>query len=205
MKISAKYLRALERYLEWERVKTPFSGSISEDGAMRLPAVRIPNPLIPQNREEVKHGGSVTAAEWLCEYESRGNILQECCELEMLGRYWRGKANLDWWNKETGKNWPFIPEEFLGMLGPLPFIDLFGRAPITRIVRYFHDNHYRLWEFRLDSLMQIKVEDWKMPYYERDDRHSALRNAGRMVQVKWIDPAIYRLRRKIEKCFEVDS
>ena len=189
MKISAKYMRALERYLEWEDVKTPFSGTFSESQAMRLPGVLC--------------AGSITASEWLSEYESRGNALPACCELELLGRYWRGKANLDWWNKETGKNWPFIAEEFLGMLGPLPFIDLFGRAPITRIVRYFYDNHYRLWEFRLDSLMQCKVEDWEMSYYERDDRHSALHNAWRMIQVKWVDPKFYRFRRRIGRFFEV--
>lgn len=180
MKISAKYRQGLDRYLEWESVKTPFSNTKSEDDAMRLPAVAA--------------GGLVTAAEWLCEYESRGNILPECCELGLLSRYWRGKANRDWWNRETGRNWPFFGEEFLGMLGPLPFIELFGRQPITRVVRYLYDNNYALWEWHLDCFMLKKSEEWGMFYYQRDDRDSALGNAWRIVRVKWIAPVIYHMR-----------
>jgi hypothetical protein len=117
----------------------------------------------------------------------------------LLCRYLLGKSQRDWWSREIGwwnKNGAFIPEEFLGFLGPLPFIELFGRVPITRIVRYYFDNRYRFWEFNLDSLMQAKVESWGMPYYERDDRDSALRNAWRMVRVKWVDPAIWRAKRR---------
>lgn len=184
MRISAKYRESLECYLEWESVKTPFSNTQSEREAMRLPVIHS------------EDCGSPSAEEWLCEYESRGNVLPDCREIDLLSRYWRGKANRDWWNKETGRNWPFIPEEFLAMLGPLPFIELFGRDPITTVVRYFYDNRYAIWEWNLDCFMLKKSEEWDMPYYERDDRDSALRNAWHMVKVKWIAPVIYRMKRR---------
>jgi hypothetical protein len=50
--------------------------------------------------------------------------------------------------------------------------------------------------FKLDSLMQTMSDKWGMLYYERDDRESALQNAWRMMRVKWIDPAIWRVQRR---------
>jgi hypothetical protein len=186
MNVSLKYRQALVGYLEWEHVRTPASGSFQE---AKKPAAQI----------GVADDG-VSAEESLCIWESQGKqsfVRPDECEL--LCRYLLGKSQRDWWSREIGwwnKNGAFIPEEFLGFLGPLPFIELFGRVPITRIVRYYFDNRYRFWEFNLDSLMQAKVESWGMPYYERDDRDSALRNAWRMVRVKWVDPAIWRAKRR---------
>ena len=105
----------------------------------------------------------------------------------------------DWWSKEVGwlnSNCAYIPEEFIGFLGPFCFIELFGRAPIARLVRYYHDNHYRKWEFNLDGLMLRKQQEWRMGYYERNDRDTPIQNAWRIVSVKFVEPAFYRLRRK---------
>lgn len=186
MKVSLKYLRILDVYLEWENVRTPASGSFQESTK-------------PKAQIGIAEDG-ISAAEALCIWESEGK--SSCIrpeEFEMLGRYERGKSQRDWWSKEIGwwnKNASFMPEEFLNFLGPLPFIELFGRPPITRLVRYYHDNTYRLWEFKLDALMKGKERGWNMGYYERDDRDSSLQNAWRMICVKWLDPAIYRVKRK---------
>ena len=187
MMVSSNYVRALERYLEWESVTTPASGSFQES---KKPAPQI----------AVAEGG-MSASEALCLWESRG---EPCCvcpkESQLLNRYLHGKSQRYWWNKELGwwnKHAVYIAEEFLSFLGPLPFIEMFGRAPITRLVRYYYDNGYALWEFRLDGLMLRKVEEWGMSYYERDDRDSALRNAWRVLMVKWFSPAIYRIRRRL--------
>jgi hypothetical protein len=142
----------------------------------------------------------VSAAEALCIWESTGKqVFVRPVELRMLFLYLSGKSQRDWWSKEVGwwnKNAAYIPEEFLGLLGPLAFIELFGRSPITRIARYYYDNRYRTWMFKLDSLMQTMSDKWGMLYYERDDRESALQNAWRMMRVKWIDPAIWRVQRR---------
>jgi hypothetical protein len=185
MKVSSSYQRALDIYLEWEQVRTPASGSFQESQKSQ--------PLIGVAED------GLSAAEALCLWESQGkpSHVRPGAEWVLLCRYLRGKSQRDWWTKEIGwwnKNAAYMPEEFLGFLGPLPFIELFGRSPITRIVRYYFDNRYHLWEFRLDVFMQVKGESWKMLYYGREDRDSPLQNAWRMVRVKWIDPAIYRVR-----------
>lgn len=126
-------------------------------------------------------------------YESRGTNIGKCGEPNLLARYWRGKMMRDWWTKQKGwwdKNAIYMPEEWLRWLGPLPFIDLFDRAPISRLVRYYYDNHYQTWEFRLDGWALEKQNKWGMWYYERDERHNALRNVWRMIRIKWIDPTI---------------
>lgn len=190
MKISSAYRNALEIYLEWEDVLNPASGTF-QDSCMESPDI-------------LEGETGLSAAEGLCLWESRGKASTvRSNEWPLLRRYLKGKRQRDWWSKEIGwwNKWApaYMPEEFLGFLGPLPFIELFGRSPITRLVRYFYDNHYSLWEFRLDSLMLLKAGEWKMSYYEREDRDSALRNAWRQIKVKWISPAIYRIRRKILK------
>lgn len=140
------------------------------------------------------------AAEALCMWESTGSPCTVSPEDYCLFlQYAQGKSQRDWWTREIGlwnKELIYFPEEFLKFLGPLPFIELFGRAPISRIVRYFYDNHYALWEFKLDCLMVSKTHDWSMSYFERNDRDSAVKNAWRIVRVKWIDPAIYRLNQR---------
>ena len=188
MKISQKYLSILGTYLEWENVSTPASGTFQES-SKQLPQIGIADD-------------GLSAAEAICVWESTG---KSCCvipqESGLLARYLHGKSQRDWWTREIGwwnKNGSYFPEEFLALLGPLPFIELFGRDPITHIVRYYFDNRYRLWEFHLDSLMKAKESDWKMSYYERNDRDSALKNTWRMVQVKWIDPFMYRSKRRIK-------
>ena len=185
MKISGNYRKILETYLEWEGVTTPASGSFQEQSK--------PTPPIG-----VLDGG-LSAAEAICTWESQGKgCAVDPSEASLLQRYIHGKSQRDWWTKEIGwwnKNASYIPEEFLGFIGPLPFIELFGCAPITRLVRYYHDNSYRLWEFNLDGLMLRKQTEWRMGYYERDERDTSIRNAWRMVKVKWIDPAFYRIKR----------
>ena len=189
MKVSSKYMRVLETYGSWKSVLTPASGSFQEEKA--------PTPAIWASPS------GVGAAEALCKWESTGQpsyCLPE--ERALLEQYVRGKRQRDWWTKEIGwwnKEAVFIPEEFLPLLDPLPFIELLGRAPITRLARYYHDNTYHLWEFKLDTLMKGLERAWGMSYFERDDRDSAVRNAWRMIRVKWFDPAVYRLKRKISK------
>lgn len=187
MRISDRYRRSLERYLEWEKVRTPFSGLQFADAAVSLP--------------HVNQGGSTTAAEWLCEFESRGNALPDCCEIELLERYWRGKAMRDWWSKESAwwrRHSAAIAEEWLGFLGPLPFIELFGRAPITPLVRYFHDNRYSNLQFRLDT----KISEWtrpegRFPYFQRDDRDSCWKVLWRLFRIAKLDPWVWKLKRKL--------
>jgi len=188
MKISSKYRRILEVYLEWENVRTPASGSFQES--------KKPSPEIGTAED------GLSAAEALCIWESQGkpcNVHPD--EWRLLCRYERGKSQRDWWSKEIGwwnKNAAYNPEEFLRCFGPLPFIDLFGRGPITRFVRYYYDNHYSTWEFCLDNLMLSKIGVWKMSYYDRDDRDSALYNTWKMFRIKWVDPRIYKLKRKFD-------
>ena len=191
MKVSRKYMKILDVYLDWEKVSTPASGSFQES--------RKSAPLI-----EVDPCGS-TAAEALCIWESQGKpSTVRPDELGLLSRYVKGKGQRDWWTKEVGwldKNAAYLPEEFMRHLTPLAFIDIFGRGPIPRLVRYYFDNNYRIWEFKLDTLMTSKVIEWKMIYFERDDRESSVRNAVRIVRLKWIDPAIYRAKRKFRLHF----
>lgn len=69
-----------------------------------------------------------------------------CSNPALLARYKRGKAMKDWWTKENGENArigaTFIPEEHLIHLMPDCFFELFGRYPITPIVRQLYDNSY---------------------------------------------------------------
>ena len=190
MKLSSRYIEALECYLAWSRATTPAKGTFQEDRA------GVPDVTDEEDRPGMN---GVSAAEWLYTYESTGKNLGMCSEPNLLSRYRRGKMMRDWWSKEVGwwdKNATYIPEEWLGMLGPLPFIELFGREPITRIVRHYHDNSYKDWEFLLDNWAQKKQDEWGMWYYERDDRDSSMRNIWRMVRNKWISPFIFRLKAK---------
>lgn len=187
MKISRKYLEALDMYLDWENVTTPASGSFQEE--------RKPRPQIAIG------SNGVSAAEALCIWESTGKpSVVAPAESILLERYIKGKSQRDWWFMEIGwwnKNGAFVPEEFIRHLNPLAFIDLFGRAPIPRMVRYYFDSNYSLWEFKLDSLMTSKVFKWNMVYFERDDRESSIRNAFRMIRLKWLEPSVYRAKRLI--------
>lgn len=189
MKLSNKYLRSLENYLEWVKVKTLASGTFQESSK--------PLPKI-----EVEQNG-LSAGEALCTWESTGKSCNVSLEdSKLLNKYIKGKSQKDWWTKERGwmdKHSVYIPEEFLGLLGPLPFIELFGRTPITRLVRYYHDNTYKLWEFWLDSKMCSKVKQWDMWYYERDDRDSAIHNAWRVFSVKWIQPAFFKTKKSLSR------
>lgn len=182
MSVSNKYQRSLDRYLEWERVTTPASGTFQE--------TRISAPEIG-----ISTIGGLSAADALCQWESTGKPSQVCStEQTLLARYLLGKRQRDWWSKEIGwwnKYASFVPEEFLNHLCPLPFIELFGRGPCPQLVRYYFDNGYAAWEFRLDTFMLSKQFDWQMNYYDRDWRDSALKNAWRMLMVKWISPRIY--------------
>jgi hypothetical protein len=187
VKVSRKYRAILDVYLEWEGVTTPATGTFQE---ATKPVTRI---------SDAENG--LSAAEALCIWESRGkpsSVIPE--EAALLARYVQGKSQRDWWTKEIGwwnKNSVYSPEEFLRFLGPLPFIDLFGRGPIPRLVRYYYDNGYALWEFRLDGLMVRMASKWKMSYYERDERESALRNAWRVMRTKWLEPYLYRWKKRL--------
>lgn len=185
MKISNRYLETVQTYLEWCWTTTPASGSFQEASA--------PRPKIG-----VSHDG-LSATEALCVWESTGKSCQVIPEQEeLLNRYVYGKGQRDWWTKEIGwwnKNAFYVAEEFIRFLHPLNFIELFGREPLTNLVRYCHDNQYAAWEFKLDLWAQCFVERNNMAYFERDDRHSALRNAWRVMVVKYLDPFSYRIRR----------
>lgn len=188
MKISNKYRRALDVYLEWEHVKTPMSGFGATEAAIALPTLQ--------------EDTCTTAAEWLNEYESRGQALPACCEQGLLARYWRGKANRDWWTKESRrleKSYSFQPEEFLGMLGPLPFIEIYGREPIAACVRHWYDNRY----FAIDLYFDMKIRGWtaeggRFWYLQRDDRQHWVWFLLLLAKVGWIDPTLYRLKRRIK-------
>ena len=65
----------------------------------------------------------------------------------------RGKAMRDFWTKEVGwwnKSAVYCAEEFLDALMPDCFCELFGRYPITPLVRYWHDNRYSIRMFRYE-------------------------------------------------------
>ena len=192
MKISANYRRILETYLEWERVRTPASGMF-EESAKSQPCVYIDRDysglssdgLAPEIDSSLRN---LSAAEALHVWESQGKpcTVRES-DYDLFVRYAHGKSQRDWWSREIGwlnKHAVYIPEEFLGLLGPLPFIELFGRGPRTRLVRHFFDNRYSAWEFNLDCAMSRLKIRWNMAYYERDDRDSALTDAWRMIRVK---------------------
>lgn len=109
----------------------------------------------------------------------------------------------DWWSKEAGwmnKHSCYIPEEFLGKVDPLPFIDLFGRAPIGRIVRYYHDNHYSNLDFRMDQWIASLLDRYQelLPYYERDEREGWARVLVHLVQIRWIDPFLWKAKRRLK-------
>lgn len=183
MKISNRYRACLDRYLEWENVTTPLRQF--ESLVINLP--------------RIESGGTTSAAEWLHEWESRGVALSSCAELPLLRRYWRGKAMRDWWSKEIGwlnHHACFIPEEYLAMLGPLPFIELFGREPISRIVRLHFDNRYSNWSFRMDAwIARLTSPGGSFFYYQRDDRDSGLVVLVHLAKLRWFDPLIWRLKR----------
>jgi hypothetical protein len=84
--ITAKYIARLENYLEWEKSFPPVSS---------FQASKANPPFF-------ECGGSVSAAEWIWNYETHGKTLSSCGEPELLLRYWWGKANRDWWTKEIG-------------------------------------------------------------------------------------------------------
>ena len=97
---------------------------------------------------------SITPEQWMSRWESRGVVELGCSDPELLSRYKRGKAMRDWWFKEKGElsrlgSW-FMPEEFLGFLMPECFCELFGRWPITCIVRSLYDEHYSDDEYKSD-------------------------------------------------------
>lgn len=142
-RLTPKYLASLERYLLWERVTTPASGSFQETR-------KRPVPIIVS-----KEG--LTAAEVLFTWETHGKPTKVLPEEEsVLVRYSHGKAQRDYWTKEIGwwnKHGAYIPEEFLDLLTPEPFYELFGRYPIDYVVRGLFDNEYT------DEMFSKAVED----------------------------------------------
>lgn len=141
-KPSKKFQLALSGYLEWAKCRTPFTGTFA---AEKIGANVYTEPI--------EH--AVGAAEAIFRFETHGLpivVVEE--ELELCHRYALGKANKDWWFKEIGiwgrGQTPFIPEEFINMLMPLCFIDLFGYGPSTARVREFFDNNYSVEDFTKD-------------------------------------------------------
>lgn len=187
MKIGPKYKARLENYLQWEPCRTPLTSFGMSTSAADLPPV--------------SEGGDITPAEWLFTFETHGKIAGPCSDLGLLGRYWWGKANRDWWFKEVGwfkKNAIFIPEEFLGFLTPLCFIELFGRAPIIELVRYYHDNGYSSLAFTMDNrIKSFLAGNTKMAYFERDDREPWHSVVWRMARLRYIEPAAWEAREKL--------
>jgi hypothetical protein len=181
-----KYKAALERYLEWENVTTPMRQF--ENAALAIP---VPSSDAPH---------AESSAEWMCEFESRGGVLGWPHDLTTLQRYWRGKAMRDWWSKESGwwsKHACVVPEEWVGMLGPLPFIELFGREPITPLVRYWHDNHYSYLDFKMDTWINNRIFDRKLNGYERDYRQHWLTVIFTVILKRKIDGWMWKLRHPV--------
>jgi len=142
MKISQRYARRLESYLEWAKCTTPFSGGPSEN------AVGL-RGTIPFSSD------GPSAAEWILSFESLTKTFATCSEPDLALTYRRGKANRDWWNKDIG--WwnreaaAYFQEEFLSHLNPECFAELFGRWPRTHMARKLHDNDYSQQDFESDA------------------------------------------------------
>ena len=82
------------------------------------------------------------------------------------------------------------------MLGPIPFIEIFGREPITPLVRYWNDNRYSRIEFYFD----MKIRGWtskggRFFYLEIDERNPWWKNLWRISRVGWIDPFLWKIRK----------
>lgn len=85
------------------------------------------------------------AAEALMKFESTGEeppteVNRSACYQVLRN----GKAMRDEWHEERKaiKKSAFIDEEFIDRLDPICFIEFFGRAPRTHMVRYLFDNYY---------------------------------------------------------------
>lgn len=174
MKLSPRYKARLENYWQWSAgVTTPLSTSEASTKAIALPSIAA--------------GGEITAGEWLFMYETHGKVLESCNDLPTLDAYWRGKTNRDYWFKEVGwlnKHSVCIPEEFLHFMHPLCFIELFGRAPITELVRFRYDNSYRLLDFRVDMWLK---SHWPfgLVAFEREDRDAWWKVCWQVVRRHW--------------------
>jgi|SRR6185312_9528455 len=186
MNTSRKYRIRLDNYLDWAEVFTP---------ASEYQGRNVGNFIIVSNN-------GVGAEDAMFQYETHGNAVPvlpgEAC---LAKRYARGKANRDFWTKEIGwwdKYAVYIPEEFIGMLGPLPFIDLFGRLPITEFVRLYYDNNYSNLAFKIDmKIKSLTGAGTRLWFFERDDRMSWQKVLWKITQMRFISPWLWKTKRLI--------
>ena len=162
MKLSSKFQSALDRYLEWSKCTTPFTGFAAAEKHLHS------STLFPL--------GNTAAEEIIFERETHGTCSAVgCSHPQLLAQYERGKANRDWWFKEKGwwnKNASYVPEDFLVHLTDECFFELFGRFPIPEIVRRKYDNHYSSIAFTMDMKIKLMIFEGKLIGYERDYRKS---------------------------------
>lgn len=146
----------------------------------------------------IESGGDISPEVWMYQYETYGEKGAFCSDLAKLRALWRGKANRDWWFKEIGRvEWSaaFIPEEFMSMLIPVCFIDLFGREPITELVREYYDNRYRAFDYRIDTWIKKKTgPESRMRYFARDDREHWVKVLWIMFRIRYADPLRWKAK-----------
>src|SRR5580658_269179 len=177
MRLSKRYLDRLESYQEWKRCSTPMTNFAATSRAIALPTVQ-------------RDMEGPTAEEWMFAFETYGEVGPRCRNVDLLNQYWHGKTNRDWWTKEIGwwnKHSIFVPEEFLRMLTPLCFIELFGREPITELIRFYFDNRYSLIAFNMDNRIKAYLyNNERMAHFQRDDREPWLRVIYRLILIRYI-------------------
>jgi hypothetical protein len=147
MKLSKKFLEKLDSYTQWAKCRMPMSGWAAMEGGVMIVSKAVT---------------SMSPEEAIFRWETYGENIEGSTDPNKLAFYKRGKAMRDWWFQEKGE-WQrlcngrsmFLPEEMAEFFVPDCFFELFGRYPITALVRHFYDNRYSTDDF--DSDMRYRA------------------------------------------------
>jgi hypothetical protein len=142
MKLSKRFLEKLDSYVQWAKCRMPMSGWAIMEGSVMSVSKAIT---------------SVSPEEAIFRWETYGETIEGSTDPIKLALYKRGKAMRDWWFQEKGEGQRlcygctmFLPEETVEFFMPDCFFELFGRYPITALVRHFYDNQYSAEDFYSD-------------------------------------------------------
>jgi hypothetical protein len=142
MNLPQRFLGKLDTYILWAKCRMPMSGW----AAMEKGVMGVSQTVTTMSPEEA-----------IFRWETHGESIEGSTDPTRLTLYKRGKAMRDWWFKEKGE-WArlynghtmIFPEEMAEFFMPDCFFELFGRFPITALVRQFYDNGYSQTDFDSD-------------------------------------------------------
>ena len=194
IRLSDNYRRRLDSYIEWAKCSSTMTGFPYGERY-------VPRALTQKETDIATAAHIAGDPAWMVMFqkETYGRQVEAVPIYENLlfMLYARGKAMRDWWSKEKGwwdKEAVYLPEDFLCHLMPDCFYELFGRYPITEIVRLKYDNRYSDLAWRMDNWIKSLIYDGKLVGHERNYRHPWWQIMLRVIIKRRIDGWLWKLR-----------